>query len=83
MLNNEKTCKLVVHSKSCQHDISQMSFIITEQITSFRTPLHSDQILPIGSEKPIGSQNCSHLICMALTKGVNFSPKTVFLTTTN
>ena len=30
-----------------QHDISQMRFIIIEQIISFQTPLHLDQLLLI------------------------------------
>ena len=29
MLNNRKTCELVVHFNSSQHHISQMSFVIT------------------------------------------------------
>jgi len=36
MLNNRRTCELVIHNNSSQHDISEMSFIIIEQIASFR-----------------------------------------------
>ena len=37
MLKNRKTCDLAVHFNSSQHDISQMSFVIIEQIISFQT----------------------------------------------
>ena len=42
MLNNRRTCELAVHYNSSQHDISQMRFIIIEQIISFQNPLHLD-----------------------------------------
>ena len=74
MLNNRKTCELAVHFNSSQHDISQMSFVIIEQIISFQTPLHLEQLL---------LTNYSHLIRMALTKGANSAPKTVLITVTN
>ena len=45
ILNNRKTRELAVHFNSSQHDISQMSFVIIEQIISFQTPLHLDQLL--------------------------------------
>ena len=45
MLNNRRTCELAVHYNSSQHDISQINFIIIEQITSFQNPLHLDQLL--------------------------------------
>ena len=45
MLNNRRTCELAVHFNSSQHDISQISFVIIEQITSFQTSLHLDQLL--------------------------------------
>ena len=45
MLNNRRTCELAVHYNSSQHDISQIDFIIIEQITSFQNPLHLDQLL--------------------------------------
>ena len=35
---------MAVHFNSSQHDISQMSFVIIEQIISFQTPLHLDQL---------------------------------------
>ena len=35
MLKNRRTRELVVHFNSSQHDISQMRFIIIEQIISF------------------------------------------------
>ena len=38
-------CELAVHYNSSQHDISQINFIIIEQITSFQNPLHLDQLL--------------------------------------
>ena len=37
MLKNRKTCELAVHFNSSQHDISQMNFVIIEQIISFQT----------------------------------------------
>ena len=45
MLNNRRTCELAVHFNSSQHDISQIRFIIIEQIISFKNPLHLDQLL--------------------------------------
>ena len=41
MLNNRRTCELAVHFNSSKHDISQMNFVIIEQITSF----HLDELL--------------------------------------
>jgi len=45
MLSNRKTYELVVNFDSYQHDISQMRFIVIEQIVSFQNPLHLDQLL--------------------------------------
>ena len=45
MLNNRRTFELAVHYNSSEHDISQINFIIIEQITFFQNPLHLDQLL--------------------------------------
>ena len=45
MLNNRRTCELVVHFNSSEHDISQICFIPIEQIRSFQNTLHLDQLL--------------------------------------
>ena len=45
MLNNRRTCELAVHYNSSQHDISQIRFIVIEQIVSFKNALHLDQLL--------------------------------------
>ena len=45
MLNDRRTCELAAHYNSSQHDISQMRFIVIEQIVSFQNPLHLDQLL--------------------------------------
>ena len=68
---------------SSEHDISQMSFIIIEQIVSFKNLLHLDQLLLTREAEPIGWHNYSHLIRMALTKGGNFAPKIVLIIATN
>lgn len=81
MLNNRRTCELAVHRKSCQHDISQLSFIITEQITSFQTPLHSDQILL--SREAYWLTQLFMLNPYGLKKGMNFPPKIILIATTN
>ena len=41
----KKYGELAVHFNSSQHDISQMIFVIIEQIISFKPPLHLDQLL--------------------------------------
>ena len=45
MLNNRRTSELAVHYNSSRHDISQMRFVVIEQIVSFQNPLHLDQLL--------------------------------------
>lgn len=45
MLNNKRTCELAVHFNSLRHDISQVSFIVTEQITEFKNSTHLDKLL--------------------------------------
>ena len=45
MLNNRRTCELAVHYNSSQHDISQIRFIVIEQIVSFKNAPHLDQLL--------------------------------------
>lgn len=41
MLKNKRTCELAIHFNNSEHEISQISFIIIEQINS----LHLDQLL--------------------------------------
>ena len=45
MLNNRRTCELAAHFNSSEHDISQICFILIEQIRSFQNSLHLDQLL--------------------------------------
>ena len=45
MLNNKKTCELAVHFNNLRHDISQIGFIVIEQITKFKNSTHLDQLL--------------------------------------
>ena len=45
MLNNRRTCELVVHYNSSEHDISQISFIVIEQISTLQNHLHLEQLL--------------------------------------
>ena len=40
MLNNSRTYELAVHYNSSEHDISQISFIVIEQISTFQNHLH-------------------------------------------
>ena len=44
MLNN-RTCELITHFNNSDHDVSQISFILIEQIRSFQNTLHFDQLL--------------------------------------
>ena len=41
----KRTCELAVHFNSLLHDISQISFIVIEQITKFKNSTHLDQLL--------------------------------------
>ena len=45
MLNNRKTYALAVHYNSSEHGISQISFIVIEQISAFQNHLHLEQLL--------------------------------------
>ena len=45
MLNNRRTYELAVHYNSSEHDISQISFIVIEQISAFQNHLHLEQLL--------------------------------------
>ena len=45
MLNNRRTYELAVHYNSSEHDISQISFIVIEQISTFQNHLHLEQLL--------------------------------------
>jgi len=45
MLKNKRTCELAIHFNNSEHDISQITFIIIEQIRSFVNSLHLDQLL--------------------------------------
>ena len=80
MLNNRRTCELAVHYNSSQHDISQINFIIIEQITSFQNPLHLDQLL-LTREAYWMTQLFT--LRRASIKGGNFTPKIALITATN
>ena len=46
MLKNKRTCELAIHYKlNSEHEISQINFIIIEQIRSFENSLHLEQLL--------------------------------------
>jgi len=45
MLNNRRTYELAVHYNSSEHDISQISFIVIEHISTFQNHLHLEQLL--------------------------------------
>ena len=45
MLNNRRTNELAVHYNSSEHDISQISFIVIEQISTFQNHLQLEQLL--------------------------------------
>ena len=45
MLNNRRTCELVVDYNNSEHDISQISFIVIEQISTFQNHLDLEQLL--------------------------------------
>jgi len=44
MLNNRRTNELAVHYNSSEHDISQISFIVIEQISTFQNHLQLEQL---------------------------------------
>ena len=45
MLKNKRTCELAIHLNNSEHGISQINFIIIEQIRSFENSLHLEQLL--------------------------------------
>ena len=47
MLKNKRTCELAIHFNDSEHEISQISFIIIEQIRSFENSLYLERLLLI------------------------------------
>ena len=47
LVKNKRTCELATHFNNSEHEISQINFIIIEQIWSFMNSLHPDQLLLI------------------------------------
>ena len=45
MLTNKETCELAVHFNCTKHEISEISFILTEKITSQGDAAHIDRLL--------------------------------------
>ena len=45
MLKNKRTCELTIHFNDSEHEISQINFIIIEQIRSFENSLHLERLL--------------------------------------
>jgi len=45
MLNNKRTCELVVHYNSFERQICQISFIVIEQIVNHRSGIHLQQLI--------------------------------------
>ena len=45
MLTNKKTCELAVHFNCIEHDISEISFIVIEKITSRGDAAYIDRLL--------------------------------------
>ena len=45
MLKNKRTCELAIHFNNSEHEISQINFIVIEQIRSFENSLHLEQLL--------------------------------------
>ena len=45
MLKNKRTCELAIHFNDSEHEISQINFIIIEQIRSFENSLHLERLL--------------------------------------
>ena len=44
-LKNKRACELAIHFNNSEHEISQINFIIIEQIRSFENSLHLEQLL--------------------------------------
>ena len=42
---DKRTCELAIHFNNSEHEISQINFIIIEQIRLFINSLHLDQLL--------------------------------------
>ena len=45
MLKNKRTCELAIHFNDSEHEISQINFIIIEQIRSFENSSRLEQLL--------------------------------------
>ena len=45
MLKNKRTCELAIHFNDSEHEISQINFIIIEQIRSFENSSHLERLL--------------------------------------
>ena len=45
MLKNKRTCELAIHFDDSEHEISQINFIIIEQIRSFENSSHLERLL--------------------------------------
>ena len=45
MLKNKRNCELAIHFNDSEHEISQINFIIIEQVRSFENSSHLEQLL--------------------------------------
>ena len=79
MLKNKRTCELAIHFNDSEHEISQISFIIIEQIRSFENSLHLERLLLI--REAYWLRNYSPLILMVSTNGENLDQNTALITT--
>lgn len=79
MLNNKRTCELAVHFNSLRHDISQVNFILIEQITKFKNSIHLDKLLL--TREASWTAQLFTLNSHGLNKDVNFVQNTESITT--
>lgn len=79
MLNNKRTCELAVHFNSLWHDISQINFILIEQITKFKNSIHLDKLLL--TREASWTAQLFTLNSHGLNKDVNFVENTESITT--
>ena len=79
MLKNKRTCELAIHFHDSEYEITQINFIIIENLGLWKIPYILNDYYSLG--KPIGPLNYSPLILMVSTNGENLDQNTALITT--
>ena len=79
MLKNKRTCELAIHFHDSEYEITQINFIIIENLGLWKIPYILNDYYSLG--KPIGPRNYSPLILMVSTNGENLDQNTALITT--